>query len=339
MKRILLSLVGEHTIPNVQLIKEFEHEIDEFFFMTSERMEEEFENRTDWIINSVQLPNEKTNRIIIDPHCLHSIEDNLKANSFNRSDEYHVNLTGGTKLMALVALNFFRNYPNAFFYYVPKGGSEFLQVYPKDRRVTRKFKYRITLFEYLTAYGLKIESKEKIYKPVKDAEKLMDKVLQSGGMLSKLPEIKKAKSYKLSEDKKFYSGGWFEEYIYNTIKSNFELKDKEIGMGVKLQNSLTENEYDVVFVKNNIVYVIECKAYFGYSKLKAKIEKDLYKLSALDDDFGLDAQSVYITTIDLGKGDRRELKTLQNRAHDLNVKLFHFQHLIDDKFIEQLEIY
>ncbi|NJO90384.1 MAG: DUF1887 family protein [Chloroflexia bacterium] len=269
-KRILISLVSEYTIPNIQLIKEFEHQTDVFLFITSEKMEEENENRTDWIIHSVQLAKEKTKRIVINPHNLSDIEAIFEKAAFNKEDEYHINLTCGTKLMALVTLNFFSGFKKVHFYYVSQEVSHYQLVYPKEKRSEINFKYRITLFEYLSAYGLKIESKEYLHKPVKETKKLMQKVLFNEGNIRKLPEIRNAKSYKRSEDKKYFSGGWFEEYVFNTIKTHFELKDKEIGMGVRLQNQRTENEYDVVFVKDNQIYVLECKAYFGYSKLKAK---------------------------------------------------------------------
>ncbi len=335
-KKVLISLVSEYTIPNIQLIKELEHQIDVFLFITSEKMEYENENRTDWIIHSVQLAKEKTKRIVINPHNLSDIETTFEKTAFNKEDEHHVNLTCGTKLMALVTLNFFSNFPKANFYYVPQGVSHYQLIYPKEKRTVINFNYRITLFEYLSACGLKIESKENLHKPIKETKKLMQKVLLKEGNIKKLPEIRNAKSYKRSEDKKYFSGGWFEEYVFNTIKTHFELKDKEIGIGVRLQNQRTENEYDVVFVKDNQIYVLECKAYFGYTKLKAKIEKDLYKLGALDDDFGLNTRSVYVTTIDLEKSDSREFKTLQNRAYDLRVKLFHASDLDNDKFLNEI---
>jgi len=337
MKKTLISLVSEHTIPNVQLIKELENQVDHFLFLTSEKMEEKDENRTDWIIHALQLPNEKTERLIVNPHDLYEIENRFETYNFDSENEYYINLTGGTKLMALAAMNFFRNMPSVHFYYVPKGSSRYQQIYPQNKRAKKDCSYRLTLYEYLSAYGLKIESKEHIYKPVKETQKLMDKVIWEGANIKKLPEIKSAKNYHLSEDKKYYSGGWFEEYVFNSIKNHFGLKDKEIGMGVKLQNTMTKNEYDVVFVKNNIIYVMECKAYFGYSKLKAKIEKDLYKLSALDDDFGFEARSVYITTIDLERSNSREFKSMMNRAHDLRVKLFHLPDLENDKFLNSID--
>ncbi len=301
MKKILISLVSEYAIPNIQLIKEFEHHTDQFLFVTSKKMEETNENRTDWIIQSIQLSKEKTRRIIVNPHDLYQIEESFENAAFDMASEYHINLTCGTKPMALAAMSFFKDYPNAYFYYIPRASQIYQQIFPKEKRADKRFKYRITLYEYLSAYGLKTESKESIHKSVKETKALMQKVLLSDGNIRKLPEIKNAKNFKLSEDKKYYSGGWFEEYVFNSIKTHFKLKDKEIAMGVKLQNQMTKNEYDVVFVKDNLIYVIECKAYFGYSKLKTKIEKDLYKLSALDDDFGLNSRSVYVTTIDLGK--------------------------------------
>lgn len=332
----MVSLVSEQTIPNIQLIKEFEMEMDEFVFITTEMMEEKDENRTDWIISSIQISKDKTARLLVHPHDLHKIEDALENFNFKPENEYYINLTGGTKLMTIAAMNFFRNLPNVFLYYVPKGSDHYLEIFPQSKRMPKRFNCRVTLYEYLTAYGLKIESKETLHKPVKETRQLMQKVLDKYGDLDKLPEIKRARDYKSNEDKKYYSGGWFEEYVFSSIKYHFELRDKEIAVGVKIQDKFAKNEFDVVFIKNNIIYVLECKAYFGDSKLKTKIEKDLYKLSALDDDFGIEAHSIYATTIDLERGGHREYKSIINRAEDLGVKLFHFPDFVDDRFLESI---
>ncbi|NJO90385.1 MAG: hypothetical protein HC831_16620 [Chloroflexia bacterium] len=62
----------------------------------------------------------------------------------------------------------------------------------------------------------------------------------------------------------------------------------------------------------------------------------MYKLGALDDEFGLYTRSIYVTTIDLEKSDSREFNTLQNRAHDLRVKLFHASDIANNNFLSEI---
>lgn len=335
-KKVLVSLVSTQTIRNIQLIKEFEVMIDDFIFITTERMEQEDENRTDWMIKALQLPYDKIHRILVSPFIIDDIKNELKIHGFDKDNEYIVNLTCGTKLMAIATMEFFKKFETARFYYVPRFGASYVQVYPEIDGENIPFEHRITMYEHLSAYGFKIESRESLHKPKEETEKLMQKVLNCKANIDELPEIKNAQKFKANEDKKYYSGGWFEEYLYSKIKSYFKLKDKEIAMGVKLQNRFTKNEYDVVFVKDNTVYVMECKAYFGQSKLKAKIEKDLYKLSALDDDFGIKARSIYATTIDMGANSERENQSLQYRAKDLGVKIIHFDDFLQGDYLKKL---
>ena len=44
-------------------------------------------------------------------------------------------------------------------------------------------------------------------------------------------------------DRIFYSGGWFEEYIYHKIKNELKLTNNQIAMKVKIANRNTKNEY------------------------------------------------------------------------------------------------
>lgn len=331
-QKILVSLVSEQTIANVQMIKEFEQEMDMFLFITTRQMEDPDQNRTDWIIDAIQPNKNKIQRLVVSSNQLAKIEEQLKEFGFNEQDIYYVNLTGGNKLMVITAMNFFLEFKNASLFYVSVGSNSYIKIYPKKERFVRSFKNNITLFEHLTSYGLKISSREKLVYPPEKAVDLFNKLLTN----KTIPEIENAHEFKSSKDRRYYSGAWFEEYIYSLIKKHFNLNNSEIGLGVKLKNRNTENEFDVLFVKDNKIYVVECKAYFGHKKIKQKIEKDLYKLSALDDDFGLQAKSVYITTLDIQKNSEKENKTLIKRAKDLNVLFFQYADLFNNQFLYEM---
>lgn len=88
----------------------------------------------------------------------------------------------------------------------------------------------------------------------------------------------------------FLTGGWFEEYVYYLFKS--VLQPDDIAIGVRI-DGCTEirhnNELDVCFIKNNQLYVIECKSGIGSESMFNEI---VYKVSSLKEVLlGLDCNS------------------------------------------------
>ena len=77
----------------------------------------------------------------------------------------------------------------------------------------------------------------------------------------------------------YLTGGWFEEYVYYLFKTVFQ--PDEIAIGVHI-DGCTEikhnNELDVCFIKNNQLYVIECKS--GISS-ESMFNEIVYKVSSL----------------------------------------------------------
>ena len=77
----------------------------------------------------------------------------------------------------------------------------------------------------------------------------------------------------------YLTGGWFEEYVYYLIKNNIHPDDMAIGVHI---DGITEikhnNELDVCFIKNNQLYVIECKSGIASDSMFNEI---VYKVSAL----------------------------------------------------------
>lgn len=92
----------------------------------------------------------------------------------------------------------------------------------------------------------------------------------------------------------FLTGGWLEEFCFNTVS---ELKghgvdDVMIGIPIKSSQG-TDNEFDVMFTSENTLYFIECKSLYQEHDQNTDV---LYKLGALQRDFGLRVESFLVTT-------------------------------------------
>ena len=110
-------------------------------------------------------------------------------------------------------------------------------------------------------------------------------------------------------EKQYLTGGWFEDYIYDLLKQKLRLSNTDIGKGIEIKRKnergeTVENELDIVFTYYNQLYVIECKAglqgpkSFRQTKnIKKSFEEAIYKLKALQSEFGLIPRS-YLFTLD-----------------------------------------
>jgi hypothetical protein len=333
-QNIIVSIISDHTIPNLRFIKEFTN-ISEYIFITTEEMRKN--RKTLNLINALNIPQRKTKQITVPSFDMERIEHILLSNDFDDSKNYLVNITGGTKPMSITVLTFFSAFKNVRIFYVPIGEGTYRQVYPRISAAQKKFTSKITLREYLDSYGLEILSMEQtLKKEFKVAERIFNKMKLLGN-LNKLEEITTAHNRNNATDRTYFSGGWFEEYIYYKFKQIFDLKQNEIAFNVNLKNNKSKNEYDVIFVHNDSIYIVECKAYYGKSDARAKIEKGLYKLGALDEDFGLKAKPVYITTYDFTENNRHQYKSLSERAKALNVQLFHYRDLINENYLYKIK--
>ena len=83
----------------------------------------------------------------------------------------------------------------------------------------------------------------------------------------------------LREELEYLTGGWFEEYVYHLIKKNIEPDDIAIGVHIDGCTEIKhDNELDVSFIKNNQLFVIECKSGINSESMFNEI---VYKVCAL----------------------------------------------------------
>lgn len=305
--KTIVSIISAQPTPNYLLIRELFEPGDELLFITSTKMQKNIKPIVDtlsWdnvVINEVILADGEEERWAI--MCSH-IE---KAISKNK--QYAVNLTGGTKYMALAVQSVFEKY-DTLFYYVP---------FPKNVILTKDSEQpittRLTVAEYMQLHGHKIKASNTIRTFV-DAKQMLVYFTQrfrenEFGIIDKLREYRNSDTQiswvetKENEPRKpnisglqdflnrigfvskeadmltkyetqYLTGGWFEEYVYYLMQNEVGVTD--IRFGVKLNE--TNNDLDVVFTKDNRLFVVECKT--GIEK-GSMLNQIAYKSAALND--------------------------------------------------------
>lgn len=345
MATILVSLVSEQTIPNVLYIRECNN-VDEYVFISTEKMDKK--NVSQHIMEaSGTVNNENSETVIVKEDSLQDIEKQLKKQPFNREDKFLVNLTAGTKIMAIGVYDFFKNL-NSEIIYIPIGKSHYYRLYPGAKTSGEPIKYRIGVKDYLTGYGISIKNPKKIHQitySITDTRSFFDFYINQDNdslmalndlrgfrgkkklMLSdvgkrlrmllcecpirKFKETQELRKYEM----KYLTGDWFEEYVYLLLKEYLSLDDDAIALGVQIERENVNNEIDIMFTRENRLYVIECKTSIYDSNQEKNILNDtLYKLSALKKDFGLFVKP-YLFTLSQ-EGDKI------NRSHTDRSDLF-----------------
>ena len=330
MKKVLVSILSDHLVPNYLFIKEMRGQYNELLFIgtpytESKAIATHLENA---------LENRKSNikKVILESDQYQEGVQSLENISLPNDVQYIVNLTGGTKIMSLIVYDFFRKL-NSSFFYIPIGKNTYCNIEEENMHALQ---YRISLREYFTLYGLNYECDNTLLKDAKTTFQFFEKQKKQKFYLS--GEIKKSHQAETATDKKYYAGEWFEEYTYLRIKKELNLREQDIAMSLKIyredaQNN--DNEIDVAFMYENTLYIIECKvSMLGYGKKPQQtIEEFLYKLAAISKDFGLIVRPYIFTLHKMEKLPDGSLKSLQKRMQILGIR-----NIIDGKQLSKQKI-
>ena len=99
------------------------------------------------------------------------------------------------------------------------------------------------------------------------------------------------------EDKAFVRGGWFEDYVYSIVSELDAIQALELNVQIKSTEEKVHkpNELDVSFMRNNRLYVIECKAanYEGQAR-KSGVDS-LNKLQTFNNLGGRSTQLAFVS--------------------------------------------
>lgn len=160
MKTCVVCLVSDQTIPNVLIAAN--QNPDLLLLISTEKMEQRGKSAA--ILETLKLRGlDFSGR----HHLLEVNEDSITdlqsrvtewLNQTGEEYAFTVNLTGGTKLMSIAAFDLFADFGSEMVY-MPIQKNEYLMPFPKRRpKAPVALPERLTVKEYLTAYGFEIEN-------------------------------------------------------------------------------------------------------------------------------------------------------------------------------------
>ncbi|MFA8436811.1 MAG: Card1-like endonuclease domain-containing protein [Marinifilaceae bacterium] len=317
---ILVSLLSEHLIPNFQLFQHLKEEIDEHLLITTAQMEQS--GVTANFIEYIEADNYPVHAVVTDAWDFEGILGKLEKHcEVNSKNQYFVNLTGGTKMVSLAVFHFFRAL-NSRMYYVAIGANSCRCIYP-DQQAAEKFNHQLSLKQYLGLYGYSITYNNTLHKSPAFTRELFATIQEKNYNAMAHAPIRSALAERYCPDMAdlgYYQGLWFEEYVFQLIKEQLQLNDSQLALGVKVRKYKAEgssdNEFDVMFIKNNRLYAIECKSSLGKKNERiAKLEGFLYKLAAAVKNFGLQVSPILAAV-----GSTDDSQKIRDRAEILRIK-------------------
>jgi hypothetical protein len=212
-----------------------------------------------WIQKVCNIEGDKIITKVVDQFSLSNIESKLSEVNYDGYDKLFVNITGGTKIMSLGVVDFFRR-KNADIYYIT--GKDCWHIFPEDKRRSAQLVDNISVKEYLTAYGFTFQESQQSGISYDTTKKIFDafcsnyinghdearkfinlkrKKIIDTNEFPKINDFLKVISYtpkepnRLSEiETKYLSGDWFEEYIGLTIKKELNLAEGELLIGTTI---------------------------------------------------------------------------------------------------------
>lgn len=320
MSKVLVSILSNHSLPNYLFAKEMRGRYNGMLFITTREVSGMQRGRQ--LEDALRKEEDSVPRIVVDGNDYKQAVNTLTGTGLSDKDSYIVNLTGGTKMMSLAVHDYFSQ-KNSTFYYVPIGKNTY---YNMSTGESTPLQYRVSLSEYFKLYGLRFTHNSELLKDEDYTLTQYDKVRNNGfNLTNRMVHAHDEKYNDTPEDKRYFSGEWFEEYTYLRIKKQYGLKDDAIALSLKINRNeddeASDNELDVVFVLNNVLYVVECKVtMFGGGKPQQKIEEYLYKLAAISKDFGLQVRPYLFTLHDMESLPPESRASIEKRCKILGIR-------------------
>jgi hypothetical protein len=250
--------------------------------------------------------------------------------------------------------------------YYLTGQGEYIKMHPVIKKAAYPIRSKISLKEYLTAYGFEVSNESEPFRDRKTCNELLNYFLNSFNKekdvpvldtlrqfrsknLSSLENIQGLDSFltrinyqpknenKLSKyECRYLSGDWLEDYLFFFLIDNFNIEEKEIGLSWNVVKNGSPNEFDVLLMRNNKLYLFECKTsiYLDNEESQTFIGETIYKSDSLRNKFGLFSQTTVFTLSDL---ENPRLKKHIERAEASKVKLIGRKDFTTERLIKALE--
>jgi len=222
--KTLVLLISEQTIPNYLFIKTFGPANRYVFISTSRMQNDATGNRNEWIRKAAGLNPSDITTLTVHPEFKDQVVAELGKIPWHEYGELVVNLTGGTKMMALAAWDFFRSKTSEI-WYIPLGADAFHRCENSNEKV--KFQY-LHLDEYLACCGIYESEEHYTTETCMHTASMAAKML--GGHLSKMHEPnlfeQLRQMYRGSKNPDFRQTEW--EEMSEKINNIYKLKLMEI---------------------------------------------------------------------------------------------------------------
>ncbi|MCC7429521.1 DUF1887 family protein [bacterium] len=293
--KVQICLVSEQVIPNI--IPILMEKPDVVAFLYTKEFAEKLKLMEKFLVK--KLPGLQFDKFLTDAYDVDKNDEVCQKISKKYSNySFELNVTGGTKIMALTS---FLVFENAKILYCNTNNHELLDL--SDKKNKKIFNEFLTVEEYFTVNGFEIteETNEETIRDRKNltmflgenSNKLEDFLLNCRRAFQPQTDVKFPLEHKLIKvtqflkdsfeieflfnekwnkntvEQKFLGGVWLEEYVY------WELKDKGFSpkLGVKIQKGNLANELDVCFAEKNQLFWISCKSGVFSNKDVAEVEQ------------------------------------------------------------------
>lgn len=319
MKKILVSLVSEQTIPNILIAAHYKP--DDFWSVSTEKMERE--RKVECIVNTLKLkgilsPAKSVEKVIVDQDSLTDCAQKIKSliEKIDSEVEYILNMTGGNKVMAIASYEVFKTSGQKIIIgYIPLGKNEFIQIFPETKPLkTYEIKERLNLEEYLSSYGFGIQNKNSLEKVKTNAltrressQWILDNYEQVKGVLGflykNLKDARGQKGYQLSAA---FDRDPANIELEILEKHGFEIEDRLISRDMKKDEIayLTGGWFEeYVF---NEIYVLVQQGMLDDARIGVQIESHSRTSNDLDIAFMKDNSFYHIECKTLGNENEEE---------------------------------
>lgn len=117
----------------------------------------------------------------------------------------------------------------------------------------------------------------------------------------------------------YLTGGWLEEFCFVKVSELVGQGIDDAVIGLQLRNSQGgNNEFDIMFTRDNALYFIECKS---LDQNEDKKTDALYKVGALQKELGLRVESFLVTTSPYILKDGKTKQSIRARAEQFKTTI------------------
>lgn len=126
----------------------------------------------------------------------------------------------------------------------------------------------------------------------------------------------------------YLRGGWLEERTFLAVNETLSKNVADVRLKINCKVGRNDNEFDVLFTHNNILYVVECKSLDAPSgsdkkEMGGTVNDFLYKLGAMRQNFGLTPRGILAATSeDIFDGNGKIKGHLIERSRLFNLEIW-----------------